>query len=43
MRELDSMKGYDAGGYIVGFGPNNHNGSAFVELTRAQPAPWQKP
>jgi len=33
MRELDNMKGYDAGGYIVGFGPNNHNGSSFVELT----------
>jgi ABC-type branched-subunit amino acid transport system substrate-binding protein len=33
MRELDNMKGYDAGGYIVGFGSNNHNGSSFVELT----------
>jgi len=33
MRELDNMKGYDTGGYIVGFGPSNHNGSAFVELT----------
>ncbi|HUQ26899.1 MAG TPA: ABC transporter substrate-binding protein [Burkholderiales bacterium] len=32
-RELDNMKGYDTGGYIVGFGPNNHNGSSFVELT----------
>ena len=33
MRELDSMKGYDAGGYIVAFSPTNHNGSSFVELT----------
>ena len=27
------MKGYDAGGYVVGFSPTNHNGSSFVELT----------
>ena len=33
MRELDNMKAYDAGGYVVGCGPQNHNGSAFVELT----------
>ena len=33
MRELDNMKGYDAGGYIVAFSPTNHNGSSFVELT----------
>jgi len=33
MRELDNMKGYDTGGYVVGFAPNNHNGSSFVELT----------
>ncbi|MEA3192213.1 MAG: branched-chain amino acid transport system substrate-binding protein [Betaproteobacteria bacterium] len=33
MRELDNMKGYDTGGYIVGFSPANHNGSSFVELT----------
>jgi len=33
MRELDNMKAYDVGGYVVGFGPNNHNGSSFVELT----------
>ena len=33
MRELDNMKGYDTGGYIVAFGPHNHNGSSFVELT----------
>jgi ABC-type branched-subunit amino acid transport system substrate-binding protein len=34
MRELDNMKaGYDVGGYIVSFAPNNHNGSSFVELT----------
>jgi len=34
MRELDNMKsGYDVGGYVVSFAPNNHNGSSFVELT----------
>jgi len=33
MRELDNMKSYDTGGYIVAFGPHNHNGSSFVELT----------
>jgi branched-chain amino acid transport system substrate-binding protein len=33
MRELDGLRDYDAGGYVVGFSPANHNGSAFVELT----------
>ena len=33
MQALDGMKGYDAGGYFVGFSPTNHNGSSFVELT----------
>ena len=33
MQALDAMSGYDAGGYTVGFGPNEHNGSSFVELT----------
>ena len=33
MRELDSLKAYDVGGYVVSFAPNNHNGSSFVELT----------
>lgn len=33
MRALDSMSGYDTGGFIVGFSPKDHNGSAFVELT----------
>src|SRR5260221_1691921 len=33
MRELDNLKGYDTGGYIVAFAANNHNGSSFVELT----------
>jgi len=33
MRELDALKDYDAGGYPVAFGPANHNGSSFVELT----------
>jgi ABC-type branched-subunit amino acid transport system substrate-binding protein len=33
MRALDGMSSYDAGGYFVSFSPDNHNGSAFVELT----------
>jgi branched-chain amino acid transport system substrate-binding protein len=33
MRELDNMKGFDTGGYAVGFSPTNHNGSSYVELT----------
>ena len=33
MQALDNMSNYDAGGYVVGFSPTNHNGSAFVELT----------
>ena len=33
MQALDGLKGYDAGGYLVGFSPTNHNGSSFVELT----------
>lgn len=32
MQALDNTK-YDAGGYLVGFSPENHNGSSFVELT----------
>jgi len=33
MAQLDGMKAYDVGGYVVSFAPNNHNGSSFVELT----------
>jgi branched-chain amino acid transport system substrate-binding protein len=33
MQALDGMKGFDTGGYVVGFSPTNHNGSSFVELT----------
>jgi branched-chain amino acid transport system substrate-binding protein len=33
MQALDGMRSFDAGGYVVGFAPNNHNGSAYVELT----------
>lgn len=33
MKALDSMKGFDTGGYAVSFSPTNHNGSSFVELT----------
>jgi branched-chain amino acid transport system substrate-binding protein len=33
LQALDGMHGYDTGGYIVGFGPKDHNGSSFVELT----------
>src|SRR5687767_12070396 len=32
MQALDGLK-FDAGGYVVSFAPDNHNGSAFVELT----------
>jgi branched-chain amino acid transport system substrate-binding protein len=33
MQALDNLKGFDTGGYVVGFSPENHNGSSFVELT----------
>jgi ABC-type branched-subunit amino acid transport system substrate-binding protein len=33
MQTLDNMKGFDTGGYIMSFAPNDHNGSSFVELT----------
>ena len=33
MHALDAMSNYDAGGYIVSFAPNNHNGSSYVDLT----------
>jgi len=33
MRELDSLRAFDVGGYLVSFSPANHNGSSFVELT----------
>ena len=33
MQALDGMSSFDTGGYTVGFGPTNHNGSSFVELT----------
>jgi ABC-type branched-subunit amino acid transport system substrate-binding protein len=33
MHALDGLRAYDAGGYVVGFSPTNHNGSSFVELT----------
>jgi len=33
LQALDGMKSFDAGGYHVGFSPDNHNGSAYVELT----------
>ncbi len=32
MQALDGLK-FDAGGYVVSFAPDNHNGSGFVELT----------
>jgi ABC-type branched-subunit amino acid transport system substrate-binding protein len=32
-RALDTIDSYDAGGYLVGFKPNQHNGSRFVELS----------
>ena len=33
LQALDGMKSLDAGGYVIGFAADNHNGSAFVELT----------
>ena len=30
---LDGMRAYDTGGYVVSFTADNHNGSAFTELT----------
>ena len=33
MQALDGMGSFDTGGYVVGFGPKDHNGSSFVELT----------
>ncbi len=30
---LDAMQAQDLGGYLVGFRPNMHNGSRFVELS----------
>ncbi|HTQ73680.1 MAG TPA: ABC transporter substrate-binding protein [Burkholderiales bacterium] len=33
MKALDSMHGYNVGGYVVDFSTTNHNGSRFVELT----------
>src|SRR2546426_285886 len=33
MQALDGLHSYDAGGYLVSFSPDNHNGSSYVELT----------
>jgi len=33
MQALDGLRSYDAGGYLVSFSPDNHNGSSYVELT----------
>jgi ABC-type branched-subunit amino acid transport system substrate-binding protein len=30
---LDTVSGYDVGGYLVSFTPSNHNGSSFVSLS----------
>jgi len=30
---LDGLSGFDAGGFIIGFTPSNHNGSTFAEMT----------
>jgi len=30
---LEGMQRYDTGGYVVGFGPRDHRGSSFVELS----------
>jgi ABC-type branched-subunit amino acid transport system substrate-binding protein len=33
MQALDGLRNYDAGGYLMSFSPDNHNGSSYVELT----------
>jgi branched-chain amino acid transport system substrate-binding protein len=33
LKTLDSMQNFNVGGYQIDFGPSNHNGSRFVELT----------
>jgi len=33
VRAMDSMSDYDAGGFKVSYGPRNHSGSDFVDLT----------
>ena len=33
IRAMESMDNYDVGGFKVHFGPQNHNGSKFVDLT----------
>lgn len=33
IQALDGMESYDLGGYVVGFRPNQRNGSRFVELS----------
>jgi ABC-type branched-subunit amino acid transport system substrate-binding protein len=33
LRAMDSMGDYDAGGFKVSYGPDNHSGSSFVDLT----------
>jgi len=30
---MESLDPYDAGGFKVSYGPDNHNGSTFVDLT----------
>lgn len=33
IRAMESMEAYDAGGFKVSYGPENHSGSKFVDLT----------
>jgi branched-chain amino acid transport system substrate-binding protein len=33
IRAMETMSDYDAGGFKVSYGPENHNGSKFVDLT----------
>ncbi|WP_341677135.1 ABC transporter substrate-binding protein [Niveibacterium sp. SC-1] len=33
IKALETLRNYDMGGYSVSFGPNEHNGSRFVDLT----------
>src|SRR6266571_1308714 len=33
IRAMESMKSYDAGGFLLSFSPTNHNGSTYVDIT----------
>ena len=39
---LESMRNVDLGGYRVQLGPQDHNGSTYVELTFLSSLPWER-